>query len=131
MFSQGFICPKGSTLKQLHDDPDRIRRPLVKRDGALVEVGWDEAFAEIEARLLPILLAPALQRLQLRGPRRRLVRQTDRHRQTARPLVTGLDEVVAACAPFTPEAGADACGVPAEDIRALARGLAGAPTGCV
>ena len=35
VFSHGFICPKGSTLKQLHDDPDWLRRPLVKRDGAL------------------------------------------------------------------------------------------------
>ena len=53
VFSQGYICPKGSTLKQLHEDPDRLRRPVVKRDGAFVEVSWDEAFAEIEARLLP------------------------------------------------------------------------------
>ncbi|HET7719579.1 MAG TPA: molybdopterin-dependent oxidoreductase, partial [Acidimicrobiales bacterium] len=55
VFSRGYICPKGSTLKQLHEDPDRVRRPLVKRDGAFVEVSWDEAFQEIEARLLPIL----------------------------------------------------------------------------
>ena len=55
VFSRGFLCPKGSTLKQLHEDPDRIRRPLVKRDGQHVEVSWDEAFAEIERRLLPIL----------------------------------------------------------------------------
>ena len=34
-FSRGFICPKGSTLGTLHDDPDRLRRPLVRRDGAL------------------------------------------------------------------------------------------------
>ena len=57
VFSQGYICPKGSTLKQLHEDPDRLRRPVVKRDGAFVEVTWDEAFAEIEARLLPVLEA--------------------------------------------------------------------------
>ena len=55
VFSRGYICPKGSTLKQLHEDPDRLRRPVVKRDGRFVEVGWDEAFAEIEARLLPVL----------------------------------------------------------------------------
>lgn len=55
LFSGGFICPKGSTLGRLHDDPDRLRAPLVRRDGRLVEVGWDEAFAEVEARLLPIL----------------------------------------------------------------------------
>jgi anaerobic selenocysteine-containing dehydrogenase len=51
VFSHGFICPKGSTLRQLHEDPDRLRRPLVRRDGELVEVGWDEAFAEVD-RLL-------------------------------------------------------------------------------
>jgi anaerobic selenocysteine-containing dehydrogenase len=57
VFSQGYICPKGSTLKQLHEDPDRLRRPLVKRDGTFVEVSWEEAFAEVEARLLPVLEA--------------------------------------------------------------------------
>jgi anaerobic selenocysteine-containing dehydrogenase len=55
VFSLGYICPKGSTLKQLHEDPDRIRTPLIKRDGRFVEASWDEAFAEIEQRLLPIL----------------------------------------------------------------------------
>ncbi len=55
VFSRGYICPKGSTLGHLHDDPDRLRRPVVKRDGEFVEVDWDEAFATIEAGLLPIL----------------------------------------------------------------------------
>jgi anaerobic selenocysteine-containing dehydrogenase len=54
VFSHGFICPKGSTLRQLHEDPDWLRRPVVKRDGRFVEVGWDEAFAEVEARLTPV-----------------------------------------------------------------------------
>ena len=51
VFSKGFICPKGSTLKQLHEDPDRLRAPLVKRDGEFVEVSWAEAFAEVERGL--------------------------------------------------------------------------------
>jgi len=55
VFSKGYLCPKGTTLGHLHDDPDRLRRPVVKRDGEFVEVGWDEAFATIEAGLLPIL----------------------------------------------------------------------------
>ncbi|MAT05134.1 MAG: molybdopterin-binding oxidoreductase [Acidimicrobiaceae bacterium] len=55
VFSGGYICPKGSTLGHLHDDPDRLRRPVAKRDGEFVEVSWDEAFATIEAGLLPIL----------------------------------------------------------------------------
>ena len=57
VFSHGFICPKGSTLKQLREDPDRLRTPLIKRDGRFEEATYDEAFAEIEQRLLPILEA--------------------------------------------------------------------------
>jgi anaerobic selenocysteine-containing dehydrogenase len=54
-FSHGFICPKGASIKALHEDPDRLRAPLVRRDGELVEATWDEAFAEIDRRLGPIL----------------------------------------------------------------------------
>lgn len=55
VFSAGYICPKGVALKDLHEDPDRLRTPLVRRDGRLVEASWDEAFAEVERRLVPIL----------------------------------------------------------------------------
>jgi anaerobic selenocysteine-containing dehydrogenase len=51
VFSKGFLCPKGSTLKQLHEDPDRLRRPLVRRDGVHIEVDWDEAWAVVADRL--------------------------------------------------------------------------------
>lgn len=258
VFSRGFICPKGSTLKQLHEDPDRIRRPLVKRGGAFVEVSWDEAFAEIEVKLLPILerdgrdacavyvgnpnahnlagllynravlralgstnvfsastvdqrpkeIASALMfgggltipvpdidrtdfllmlganpyasngslatapdwpgRLEAiieRGgtivvvdPRRSRTAEMATEWVPIRPgadayllmamvqviaaegltnlgpladLVTGLDEMMAAAAPFTPEVVAEACGLPAADIRRMARALAAAPTACV
>jgi anaerobic selenocysteine-containing dehydrogenase len=55
VFSAGYICPKGYALKDLHEDPDRLRAPLIKRDGRFVEASWDEAFAEIERRLLPVI----------------------------------------------------------------------------
>ncbi|MEV6598893.1 molybdopterin oxidoreductase family protein [Actinoplanes sp. NPDC051346] len=55
VFSHGFICPKGATLGQLLADPDRLRRPLVRRGGRHVEVDWDEAFEAVEAGLRPIL----------------------------------------------------------------------------
>ncbi|MGY6657331.1 molybdopterin-dependent oxidoreductase [Amycolatopsis sp. TRM77291] len=55
VFSQGYICPKGASLGALHHDPDRLTSPLVKRDGEFVEVTWDEAFAEIDRRLRPII----------------------------------------------------------------------------
>jgi anaerobic selenocysteine-containing dehydrogenase len=55
VLSHGFICPKGASIKALHEDPDRLRAPLVRRDGELVEATWDEAFAEIDRRLTPLL----------------------------------------------------------------------------
>ncbi len=57
VFSSGFICPKGSSLKQLHEDPDRLRLPVVRRgidtEGAprFVEVGWDEAWEVVDEKL--------------------------------------------------------------------------------
>jgi anaerobic selenocysteine-containing dehydrogenase len=56
VFSHGFICPKGFSLKALHEDPDRLRTPLLRRaDGSLAEASWDETFAEVDRRLRPIL----------------------------------------------------------------------------
>jgi len=56
-FSRGYLCPKAVALKDLHEDPDRLRQPLLKRDGRHVPVSWDEAFAEIERRLPAIVAA--------------------------------------------------------------------------
>ena len=55
VWSKGYMCPKGAALGELHHDPDRIRSPLVKRDGRFVEVSWAEAFEEIRRRLWPII----------------------------------------------------------------------------
>ncbi|HEX2574687.1 MAG TPA: molybdopterin-dependent oxidoreductase [Polyangia bacterium] len=55
VFSAGYICPKAHALKDLHEDPDRLRHPLVRRAGRLVEASWDEAYAEIARRLPPLL----------------------------------------------------------------------------
>ena len=55
VFSHGFICPKGASIGELHADPDRLSTPLIRRDGELVEATWEEAFAEIDRRLAPIL----------------------------------------------------------------------------
>ncbi len=55
VFSHGFICPKGSTLKQLHEDPDRLRTPLVKRNGVHVEVSWEEAWEEVERGFMGVI----------------------------------------------------------------------------
>ncbi|MDD9947801.1 MAG: molybdopterin-dependent oxidoreductase [Myxococcales bacterium] len=66
VFSRGFICPKGASLGALHTDPDRLRRPLVRSGGVgdFREVSWEEAFAEVE-RLLPPILAEDRQAVAL------------------------------------------------------------------
>ncbi|MEA2419151.1 MAG: hypothetical protein QOE60_1357 [Thermoleophilaceae bacterium] len=55
VFSHGFICPKGGSLRALHEDPDRLSTPMIRRDGELVEATWEEALAEIDRRLPPLL----------------------------------------------------------------------------
>ena len=57
VFSAGFLCPKAIGLKDLHADPDRLRTPLIKRNGQFVEASWEEAYAEIERRLPPVIAA--------------------------------------------------------------------------
>ena len=54
VFSRGHACPKGVALPQLHADPDRLRTPLVRRDGRLQPASWQEAFDLIGARLAQI-----------------------------------------------------------------------------
>jgi anaerobic selenocysteine-containing dehydrogenase len=258
VLSRGFICPKGASIGGLDADPDRLRTPLVRRNGVLTEATWNEAFDEIAravaaltqkygrqavgvvlgnpnvhtmaGALYPSALLSALRTralftastldqmpkhvssgllfgdpnaipvpdldrtdhllllganplesngslctapdfpgrlkaLRRRGgtltvvdPRRtRTARLADRHvaiRPGADALllaalthvlfdekltdpgglaghVEGVDEVAAAMAEFTPEAVAEACGVDAGTIRAIARELAAAPTAAV
>lgn len=54
VMSAGFICPKGSALKQLHEDPDRLRTPLIKVNGVHRQASWEEAFSLIARRFQEI-----------------------------------------------------------------------------
>lgn len=53
-FSRGYICPKGVAQQDVHEDPDRIRRPLRRRGKDWEEISWEEAFAEAGARIAEI-----------------------------------------------------------------------------
>ncbi len=53
-FSRGHVCPKAVALQDVHEDPDRVRRPL-RRDGdAWRTIGWDEALHEAAERIAAI-----------------------------------------------------------------------------
>ncbi len=42
--SRGHICPKAVALQDVHEDPDRLRRPVRRTPDGWQEIGWDEAF---------------------------------------------------------------------------------------
>lgn len=48
-FSRGHICPKGTTLGDLHHDPDRLRVPMIRDGDQWREASWEAAFERIEA----------------------------------------------------------------------------------
>jgi len=50
-FSKGYLCPKATALGDLHADPDRLRHPMVREGSTWRELGWDEAFDLVAARL--------------------------------------------------------------------------------
>lgn len=50
--SRGYACPKGIAMVEVHDDPDRVTRPLRRRpDGEFEPVSWEVALDEIAARM--------------------------------------------------------------------------------
>lgn len=59
--SRGHICPKAVALRDLHEDPDRLRMPVKRlRDEAgqdsWQEISWDEALDTTASRLAQIII---------------------------------------------------------------------------
>jgi anaerobic selenocysteine-containing dehydrogenase len=51
VLSRGHICPKGPAMRELHEDPDRLRHPVRRGPGGFTPVRWDEAFTEAAERI--------------------------------------------------------------------------------
>ncbi len=49
--SQGYACLKGMAVPAYQNDPDRLVRPERRITGGFADVPWDEAIADIGARL--------------------------------------------------------------------------------
>lgn len=56
-FSRGHVCPKAVALKDIHEDPDRLRLPMRRVDGGWREIGWEEAFDFAAERIAAIQAA--------------------------------------------------------------------------
>jgi len=41
--SQGYICPKATAIADIHNDPDRLRKPVKRIANEWIEISWDEA----------------------------------------------------------------------------------------
>jgi len=41
--NEGKLCPKGTYAHQFINSPDRLKKPLIRKDGKLTEASWDEA----------------------------------------------------------------------------------------
>lgn len=52
--NEGWLCVKGRFGYSFINSPDRIKTPLIKRDGKFVEATWDEALREVADRLMAI-----------------------------------------------------------------------------
>ncbi|NKF22367.1 molybdopterin oxidoreductase family protein [Solimonas marina] len=52
--SRGHICPKAVALQDLHEDPDRLRRPQKRVGDQWQEIGWEQALDEVADRLAAI-----------------------------------------------------------------------------
>ena len=49
--NEGKICLRGWHIHEVISTPDRLRTPMIRKDGVLREAGWDEVFEFIARRL--------------------------------------------------------------------------------
>ena len=54
VFSNGHICPKAVALKDLDEDPNRLKKPIEKVDGQWVELSWEDAFLKVAKKIVSI-----------------------------------------------------------------------------
>ena len=54
VFSRGHVCPKATALKDLYDDPDRLKQPVRRVGDRWEPMSWNEAFDEVVDRIQKI-----------------------------------------------------------------------------
>lgn len=49
--SRGHVCPKGVALKDLYDDPDRLKTPMIRIGSEWAPSSWEQALDQVADRL--------------------------------------------------------------------------------
>ena len=52
--SEGYICPKGVAIQDLHTDPNRLREPIQRTKGGWRPISWEDAYSEATQNLTRI-----------------------------------------------------------------------------
>ena len=55
VFSHGYLCPKGTAIRALEADPDRLRVPQIRVGDEWHDASWDAAFELIDENLSRIV----------------------------------------------------------------------------
>jgi len=50
-FSRGHVCPKAVALKDIYEDPNRLRQPVRRTEKGWETISWQEAFDEVASKL--------------------------------------------------------------------------------
>jgi anaerobic selenocysteine-containing dehydrogenase len=53
--TEGYTCPKGRAVGRLHHLDDAITHPMMRKNGELVEVSWDEALDDVALKLRHVI----------------------------------------------------------------------------
>jgi len=51
-FSQGYICPKATAIADIHNDPDRLKKPVMRVADEWQEISWEQAIELVAKKLV-------------------------------------------------------------------------------
>ena len=53
-FSRGHICPKAVALKDIYEDPNRLKLPVKRTENGWQQISWEAAFEEVVSKIKEI-----------------------------------------------------------------------------
>jgi anaerobic selenocysteine-containing dehydrogenase len=53
-FSRGHICPKAVALKDIYEDPNRLKFPVKRTENGWEQISWEAAFTEVVSKIKEI-----------------------------------------------------------------------------